>query len=111
MRLPARPSADDPLSNPSDIHAGHGARIAGASAEFISLAIGRDQYGVGVVTVREIERRTDIAPLPRQHVRASRTEFLFGLLMAEDTMFAFVNSPKSSAIQPIGGTSDAGSAA
>jgi purine-binding chemotaxis protein CheW len=39
--------------------------------EFISFAIGDDQYGVDIMSVREIKEWTDITPLPRQprHVR------------------------------------------
>jgi hypothetical protein len=113
MRSPARPSADDPVSNKSVIHAGYGVGISGASTELVGFAIGRNQRGVGIIAVREIEGGADVPPLPRQyqHVRGSRAEFLFGLSIAKDTMFALSNSPKSSAIQSIGGTPDAGLAA
>jgi hypothetical protein len=50
MRVPARPSADDPLSKPSDIHACHCVGIAAASAELISFVI---EFSSGLWTAKD----------------------------------------------------------
>ncbi len=44
---------------------------AGASLQFVSFAIGDDQYGVDIMAVREIKGWVDITHLPKQpeHVR------------------------------------------
>lgn len=41
-------------------------RNAGAAPQFISFAIGDDQYGVDIMAVREIKGWSDITHLPRQ---------------------------------------------
>jgi len=40
--------------------------ITGNSTQFISFAIGDDQYGVDIMAVREIKGWTDVTHLPRQ---------------------------------------------
>ena len=42
------------------------ARSATSSSEFVSFAIGADQYGVDIMAVREIKGWTEIAHLPKQ---------------------------------------------
>lgn len=41
-------------------------RGAGSPAQFISFAIGDDQYGVDIMAVREIKGWSDITHLPNQ---------------------------------------------
>src|SRR5271157_876008 len=48
-----------------ELHAG-AAASAGKSTEFISFAIGDDQYGVDIMAVREIKGWTAITHLPKQ---------------------------------------------
>jgi purine-binding chemotaxis protein CheW len=43
-----------------------GAEAASANTEFISLAIGDDQYGVDIMAVREIKGWSDVTHLPQQ---------------------------------------------
>ncbi len=46
---------------------GHGIEgAAGAQTQFISFAIGDDQYGVDIMAVREIKGWSDITALPKQ---------------------------------------------
>ena len=42
------------------------ANLAAQPTQFISFAIGDDQYGVDIMAVREIKGWTDITHLPRQ---------------------------------------------
>ena len=44
---------------------------AGKSTEFISFAIGDDQYGVDIMAVREIKGWTEITHLPKQPVMSA----------------------------------------
>ena len=43
-----------------------GSAQAADLTQFVSFAIGEDQYGVDIMAVREIKGWTDITPLPRQ---------------------------------------------
>jgi purine-binding chemotaxis protein CheW len=56
--------------NPSNFAAGDGARSDAegnaAATQFISFAIGDDQYGVDIMAVREIKGWSEITHLPRQ---------------------------------------------
>src|SRR3569833_2290786 len=45
---------------------GTGAHDAPAQIQFISFAIGNDQYGVDIMAVREIKGWSDITHLPKQ---------------------------------------------
>src|ERR1035438_2731974 len=51
--------------NPNDWN-GAGARAAATNTQFISFAIGDDQYGVDIMAVREIKGWSDITHLPKQ---------------------------------------------
>ncbi|MGE0566143.1 MAG: chemotaxis protein CheW, partial [Pseudolabrys sp.] len=42
------------------------ARGASAATQFVSFAIGEDQYGVDIMSVREIKGWSDITHLPKQ---------------------------------------------
>lgn len=52
-------------------------------ADFISFAIGEDQYGIDIMPVREVQ------PVPR--TVQSGAEFLAGLVTHEDTMVALID--------------------
>ncbi|MGE0565717.1 MAG: chemotaxis protein CheW, partial [Pseudolabrys sp.] len=41
-------------------------RGAGVPTQFVSFAIGEDQYGVDIMSVREIKGWSDITHLPKQ---------------------------------------------
>jgi purine-binding chemotaxis protein CheW len=58
-------------SNPDDWHGGDPAENRTGHIQFISFAIGDDQYGVDIMAVREIKGWSDITHLPKQpeHVR------------------------------------------
>ena len=43
-----------------------GSAAAAGQTQFVSFAIGNDQYGVDIMAVREIKGRTDITHLPKQ---------------------------------------------
>lgn len=61
----ASPDAATGQLNPSNWNGG-GARSAEAQTQFISFAIGDDQYGVDIMAVREIKGWSDITHLPKQ---------------------------------------------
>jgi purine-binding chemotaxis protein CheW len=48
------------------VRAGAGGVQPGRQVEFITFAIGDDQYGVDIMAVREIKGWTGVTPLPRQ---------------------------------------------
>ena len=50
----------------SDAPRNNAERHAAAPSQFISFAIGDDQYGVDIMAVREIKGWTDVTHLPRQ---------------------------------------------
>jgi purine-binding chemotaxis protein CheW len=52
--------------NPQAWNAADAARSTAAPVQFISFAIGDDQYGVDIMAVREIKGWSDITHLPRQ---------------------------------------------
>ena len=52
--------------NQNDWGAADAARGSGAATQFISFAIGDDQYGVDIMAVREIKGWSDITHLPKQ---------------------------------------------
>jgi purine-binding chemotaxis protein CheW len=53
--------------------------------EFISFAIGDDQYGVDIMSVREIKGWSDITPLPNQ------PDYVRGVLNLRGTMVPIVD--------------------
>jgi purine-binding chemotaxis protein CheW len=65
-------SASNPL--PHDMGPVDHADLAAGSVEFISIAIGNDQYGVDIMSVREIKEWADVRQLPKQpeYVRGVR---------------------------------------
>ena len=54
------------LPNPSDAATTPGTRGASVPTQFISFAIGEDQYGVDIMAVREIKGWSEITHLPKQ---------------------------------------------
>src|SRR5437660_7691397 len=61
--------APTPAANTSEVRQAWGADDTAASidfVQFISFAIGDDQYGVDIMAVREIKGWSQITPLPRQ---------------------------------------------
>ena len=59
-------NASSSQSNPSNWGTAEAAGSAAASIQFISFAIGDDQYGVDIMAVREIKGWSEITHLPRQ---------------------------------------------
>src|SRR3990167_1798817 len=57
------PAAGQP--NPNDWN-GSGAHSAAIQSQFVSFAIGDDQYGVDIMAVREIKGWSEITHLPKQ---------------------------------------------
>jgi len=57
-----------PASEPVPRDAGHAAHAdpAAGSVEFINFAIGNDQYGVDIMSVREIKEWSNVTHLPKQ---------------------------------------------
>lgn len=64
MTAPVPSSVSDPATHTPGV-GGH-SDVAAGSVEFISIAIGNDQYGVDIMSVREIKEWTDVRPLPKQ---------------------------------------------
>ena len=55
-----------PTVQPTEWNGSAGAQAAGNHTQFISFAIGDDQYGVDIMAVREIKGWADITHLPKQ---------------------------------------------
>jgi purine-binding chemotaxis protein CheW len=64
MTSPSLASAD--ASVPHDISRAANADPATGPVEFISFAIGNDQYGVDIMSVREIKEWSNVTHLPKQ---------------------------------------------
>src|ERR1700690_1290418 len=62
----ASPEAAAGQLNPSNWNGAGTAQNATAQTQFISFAIGDDQYGVDIMAVREIKGWSDITHLPKQ---------------------------------------------
>jgi purine-binding chemotaxis protein CheW len=54
------------VGSAASVRAGAGGVQPGRQVEFITFAIGDDQYGVDIMAVREIKGWTGVTPLPRQ---------------------------------------------
>ena len=63
--VPTEAAPPAPL-NPNSWNDAEGAKAAAAQTQFISFAIGDDQYGVDIMAVREIKGWVDITHLPKQ---------------------------------------------
>ncbi len=64
MTVAQPPSVSEPMSH--DVGRLGRSDVAAGTVEFISIAIGGDQYGVDIMSVREIKEWEDVRPLPRQ---------------------------------------------
>jgi purine-binding chemotaxis protein CheW len=62
----ASPESPPAPVNPNNWAESPGAQAAAAQTQFISFAIGDDQYGVDIMAVREIKGWADITHLPKQ---------------------------------------------
>lgn len=60
-------------------------RAAAERTEFISFAIGQDQYGVDIMSVREIKGWSEITPLPNQ------PEYVRGVLNLRGAMVPIID--------------------
>ena len=63
----------------------HATHSAPAQIQSISFAIGKDQYGVDIMAVREIKGWSDITPLPNQ------PEYVRGVLNLRGTMVPIID--------------------
>lgn len=76
------------IDNPNSHGAGFGAAadaVAAGLAEFISFAIGEEQYGVDIMAVREIKEWSRVTPLPKQ------PEYVRGVLNLRGVMVPIVD--------------------
>jgi len=64
-QITSSPNTTAGPGNPSDWSAAEGARSA-TPTQFISFAIGNDQYGVDIMAVREIKGWSEVTHLPKQ---------------------------------------------
>ena len=62
----ATPESTPAPINPNNWNGSPAAQAAAAQTQFISFAIGDDQYGVDIMAVREIKGWSDITHLPKQ---------------------------------------------
>ena len=62
----ATPESTPAPINPNNWNGSPAAQAAAAQTQFISFAIGDDQYGVDIMAVREIKGWADITHLPKQ---------------------------------------------
>ena len=65
-QIAASPDAATAQPNPNDWNGAGDSRSATTQTQFISFAIGDDQYGVDIMAVREIKGWADITHLPKQ---------------------------------------------
>jgi len=66
MTLPAPQNSAADQINPNDCRGGSDVDVVVRRTDFVSFAIGDDQYGVDIMAVREIKGWSDIAHLPEQ---------------------------------------------
>ncbi|HTZ00849.1 MAG TPA: chemotaxis protein CheW [Xanthobacteraceae bacterium] len=81
MSFAASPSSETPPSAP----AASGEKTTAASTEFISFAIGDEQYGVDIMAVREIKGWSGVTQLPNQ------PEYMRGVLNLRGVMVPIVD--------------------
>ena len=72
-------------TNPINLTPGMRASSSSERTEYISFAIGNDQYGVDIMSVREIKGWSDITPLPNQ------PEYVRGVLNLRGTMVPIID--------------------
>jgi purine-binding chemotaxis protein CheW len=78
-------SASSIVPTPSKPGAPDTAGVATSSTEFISFAIGDDQYGVDIMAVREIKGWSGITPLPNQ------PDYMRGVLNLRGVMMPIID--------------------
>src|ERR1700739_2904104 len=78
-------AAPSSSSNTTDWRGADTARSAAASTEFISFAIGDEQYGVDIMAVREIKGWSSITHLPNQ------PEYMRGVLNLRGVMVPIID--------------------
>ncbi len=83
---PANNSAAEAASSiPADRRGSEAARAVATSTEFISFAIGDEQYGVDIMAVREIKGWSSVTQLP------SQPEYMRGVLNLRGIMVPIVD--------------------
>jgi purine-binding chemotaxis protein CheW len=85
MRTEATIAVDVNRPNSADGESRRGAGSAASLTEFISFAIGDDQYGVDIMAVREIKDWSNVTHLPRQ------PEYVRGVLNLRGTMVPIID--------------------
>lgn len=70
---------------PGAARSDEGPSPAAASSEFISFAIGNDQYGVDIMAVREIKEWSGSTPLPKQ------PDYMRGVLNLRGVMIPIID--------------------
>ena len=81
----ASPNAAAGQLNPNDWNGAGAARSTATQTQFISFAIGDDQYGVDIMAVREIKGWSEISHLPKQ------PEFVRGVLNLRGVMVPIID--------------------
>ena len=85
MSTISTPAADSPSPSAADWRGGDPARATDVATEFISFAIGNEQYGVDIMAVREIKGWSAVTELP------SQPEHMRGVLNLRGTMVPIVD--------------------
>lgn len=78
-------SAHSPELQHSAAHPDEGSSSGASSSEFISFAIGNDQYGVDIMAVREIKEWSGSTPLPKQ------PDYMRGVLNLRGVMIPIID--------------------
>jgi len=78
-------AAESSTLNPADWRSSDAHRSTGASTEFISFAIGDEQYGVDIMAVREIKGWSSVTQLPNQ------PDYMRGVLNLRGVMVPIVD--------------------
>ncbi len=79
------PAAESPLPSTADWRAGDAVSASAVATEFISFAIGHEQYGVDIMAVREIKGWSAVTELPKQ------PDYMRGVLNLRGTMVPIVD--------------------
>ena len=85
MSTTASTSAEPSSSNPVDWRSSDAARFSATTTEFISFAIGDEQFGVDIMAVREIKGWSSITRLPKQ------PDYMRGVLNLRGVMVPIVD--------------------
>jgi purine-binding chemotaxis protein CheW len=78
-------TADSSIADPSRQDAQAGADASAGFVDFISFAIGQDQYGVDIMSVREIKEWSKVTALPEQ------PEYVSGVLNLRGVMVPVID--------------------